>query len=318
MSSELHHTAPQFVEAPVPHPVDLRVGIVGAGKLGMTLALALEKLGVLAWIVAPSAQRRRELRAAFPHTVLYASVNELHSLPDLTILSVRDSAIEDVATELSRKLAVGMEGKYLMHCSGALAVSVLDGCKRWGARTIAAHPFETFAYPSERALIGIAWGIECEAEDEEFAKTFVRMLRGTPVMLPEHARAHKALYHIAAVVASNYLNALIASARDVALTAQVQPEVFLPPIIRTTVENALLSLAHGSSPQLTGPIARADVETIGLHLEALRAQPSLFTQYCYLGLATTEFARSENTISDEQYRNIKEVFDDALASQQVG
>lgn len=309
----------RYVEESLPtiHPTDLRVGIIGAGNLGLTLAIAFQELGHLSWMVVRSPQQRQELRVAFEGIALYDNVNNVRSLPDVIIIATPDSAIEEVSITLAKTFADSLDGKVIIHCSGALGKSVLHGAG-FGAKLVSAHPFETFSHPSTRVLKGCPWGIECNPEDEYFISSLIGILGGIPVMLPEYAVANKSLYHLSAVVASNYVYSTLATASRLAERAHIHPSVFLPAIVRTTVENALTAIARGMTPPLTGPIARADIQTLKSHCDILQDDTSMLKQYCYGGLSTAEFAFREGKITDAELSEITSVFQSALDSTKVG
>jgi predicted short-subunit dehydrogenase-like oxidoreductase (DUF2520 family) len=77
--------------------------------------------------------------------------------------------------------------------------------------------------------------------------------------------AHRAVYHAAAVIASNHLVALLGQVERVAATAGVPLEAYLD-LVRGTVENVA---ELGPRAALTGPVARGDGATIARHLAAL-------------------------------------------------
>src|SRR5437764_511938 len=74
----------------------------------------------------------------------------------------------------------------------------------------------------------------------------------------EVADEHRAAYHAAASVASNFLVTLEAFAERLAATAGVDRE-HLVPLVRATVENWA---ALGPERALTGPVARGDEATV--------------------------------------------------------
>ncbi len=290
-----------------------RIAIVGAGKVGLSIALKLHPLDQIEWVLVRSEKRLQELRFALPDVQLISSLKDAAIIPDCVILAVSDSAIEPLAQALALEFGPALEGTLVMHCSGFLGRDILSSCAKHGARTVAAHPFQTFTHAHERLLNGISWGIDCEADDESRVGHLIRSLGGTPMVLSPFARAHKALYHISAVFASNYVEALLSTTRDMAEIAQIPPTVFLQPIVGSAVEASMLSMAHGGRPPLSGPIARGDVSAVRLHLEALSPYPSMFRQYCYFALATNEFALQHGYIEEEQYLEIKEELDAALS-----
>ena len=121
-------------------------------------------------------------------------------------------------------------------------------------------------------------------------------LGGTPLIL----RAEdKALYHAAAVLASNYVVTLAKLATDLWLRlGQERPAALkaLLPLIQGAVDNLN---AVGLPAALTGPIARGDVPTVRRHLEALAdAAPSLQTVYRDLALETIPVALARGGLSE--------------------
>ena len=100
------------------------------------------------------------------------------------------------------------------------------------------------------------------------------------------------LYHAAAVMASNYLVALLGAAEAMMIAAGAPREAAMPalsPLIRSTIDNAL---RLGPVAALTGPIQRGDAGTVAGHLEALTSAPEPVTSlYRAAGLATLDIAR---------------------------
>jgi predicted short-subunit dehydrogenase-like oxidoreductase (DUF2520 family) len=295
--------------------MNVRVGIIGAGRVALSLALALQRLNSLQWIVVRSAERRAELRLAFDEELVSSSVSAIESMPDIIIVAVSDRAIRTVTEELVMHHGTALEGRFVLHCSGFEGVDILESVLTIGARPVAAHPFQTFSTAQEHLLNGISWGIECDAEHREYIGSFVRMLNGTPVFLSQYTRAHKALYHISAVMASNYVVTAIAAAQDSAVAAQLDPALLLQPIIRTTVENSFMAMARQGVPPLTGPIARGDISAVRVHIAALRELPELLRQYCHLGLATLDFAAAQGYVDDDTAILIREELQSQLQPQ---
>ncbi|MCX7930613.1 MAG: DUF2520 domain-containing protein, partial [Chlorobi bacterium] len=89
----------------------------------------------------------------------------------------------------------------------------------------------------------------------------------------------KALYHAAAVLASNVTTEVVALAQEVARLAGIPPERFLPPILRATVDNAVSALVSGMPIARTGPASRGDNQTLQRHLAALALFPELAERY---------------------------------------
>jgi predicted short-subunit dehydrogenase-like oxidoreductase (DUF2520 family) len=104
--------------------------------------------------------------------------------------------------------------------------------------------------------------------------------------------ARKALYHAAAVAASNYLVAVEDLAARLARAAGIPPRDALRallPLVRGTVRNLE---RVGLPAALTGPVARGDAATLRAHRRALRAvDPALDAAYAALGRLALRVAR---------------------------
>lgn len=102
------------------------------------------------------------------------------------------------------------------------------------------------------------------------------------------------MYHAAAVMASNYIVALIEAATMLMRAGGIEREQALralAPMIRASADNAL---CLGPLNALTGPIQRGDIQTVAAHLEALRAVPlpgAVLQLYRAAGLQTLELAK---------------------------
>jgi predicted short-subunit dehydrogenase-like oxidoreductase (DUF2520 family) len=152
------------------------------------------------------------------------------------------------------------------------------------------HPLQTF--PTVDAAIGRLRGTYCFYEGNEPALPLVEELIGKVGMRPVRIEASaKALYHAAAVMASNYLVAIMDAALAVAEKAGIERSTAWPalePLVLSTIANIS---KMGPAEALTGPIARGDVETVKRHLEALsREDESLASVYRFLGLYTVQLA----------------------------
>lgn len=327
---QLHQSFP-FAEPTAPgmytgYSPELRAGVIGAGKVGMSIALALHARGHLAWIVARSEQRRSEARMAFPSVPVFASGADIDSLPDWIAICTPDAQIAAAAAELGTSALWESHTQHspcvlVTHCSGALHSNELQPVIRTGVLTAAMHPFQTFPYVSERLIHGIAWGIECSEQSPpecaQRAAHAVRCVGGTPVILGPETVQRKEIYHSVAVVASNYLTAVAAVARQAAHAAKISPTDFLQPIMRTAMENASMWIARDSAPPLTGPIARGDVQTVRKHVDAMEqaGEHELLRAYVLMGLVTADYAARTKLIDASVYNELRVYLEGALTRQ---
>lgn len=263
-----------------------RVGIVGAGRVGGAIARALERHVV--WIVARSPERRRWLRSVLPQVPLLGSVDEIPRLPEVVLLTVPDRAIEAVAQHVARRFVEHLSGSVVVHMAGALTTDVLEPIERFGGAVAAAHPFTMVPEPHPAWLYGVVWGIETAEQTLPVVEQLVRATGGVPYALGAMSAERKALYHAVAVLASNVITGAIASAVELAQRVPVPPSLFLPPILRATLESALTAVQSGTPLQRTGPLVRGDWETVERQLHALRSAPQLRREYAAFILALVE------------------------------
>ena len=108
---------------------------------------------------------------------------------------------------------------------------------------------------------------------------------GEPVFIEESSRG---LYHAALASAANHLVTLVVQAAELLGVAGVaDPARMLAPLLSAALDNALRLGDAG----LTGPVARADAETVAGHLEALReTSPEALRAYVALARLTADRA----------------------------
>jgi predicted short-subunit dehydrogenase-like oxidoreductase (DUF2520 family) len=250
-----------------------RIGFVGVGAVGTTVARALAECG--APIGAVAASRLASAQALLE--ILPANLAAQALLPeevarscDLVFLAVPDDRIQLLAESLPWHTGQGV-----VHLSGAKSSAVLAASRERGARIAALHPLMTFPHrelePPARVLlerlVGCYWALETEdALLEQELYGLVSMLQGHVLMLGGESRIP---YHIGAVFASNYVVALIGAACALFETLGIGQEESLAallPLVRATIA----SVAESGIPQaLSGPVARGDSGTVASHLDWL-------------------------------------------------
>lgn len=203
------------------------------------------------------------------------------------ILAVPDSALAEVAYDVAAA-GPAPPGCAAFHLSGALSTDVLAPLHAADYAVGSIHPLQTVADPwlSGDRLMGAAFALAGETSALNAARRVVNALGGMPLVIPPALRP---TYHAAAVMASNYLIALLAVAARLLEQASVDSSRVLPallPLVRGTLDN----LEHlGVGAALTGPIPRGDADTLRLHLA--RLSPEDRTLYCALGLELLRLAR---------------------------
>ena len=105
----------------------MRIGFIGAGKMGFTLGKHLKE-STDAFLVGYFSQNPESAREAakFTDTKYYEDLNEIAELSDALFITVPDGQIAVVAQLLDR-LGTVMEGKILCHTSGAVSSQIFSG-----------------------------------------------------------------------------------------------------------------------------------------------------------------------------------------------
>ena len=81
------------------------------------------------------------------------------------------------------------------------------------------------------------------------------------------------------------------------------------PLVRGTIDNLQ---GIGFPDALTGPIARGDVDTVRIHLDALTtSQPDIIDSYAAMGKRTVTLGLEKGTLSEDAARAISELLDAA-------
>jgi predicted short-subunit dehydrogenase-like oxidoreductase (DUF2520 family) len=269
MNPDINPHPPTSRSDPAGHPARLAVGIIGAGKAGTALGVALARAGHQ--VVAASAVSDASLRRAqanFPGAAI-TDPGQVLRHADLALLTVPDDALPGLIVGLAATGAP-LEGRMLAHASGRYGVTVLDPAVRQGALPLALHPVMTFTGRSDDVdrLNGTCFGVTAPEVLRPAAEALVIEMGGEPVFIPEE---HRDLYHAALASAANHLITLVTQAADLLRTAGVaQPARLLGPLLSASLDNALRFGDAG----LTGPVARGDATTVAAHVTALEAAPA--------------------------------------------
>jgi len=255
-----------------------RIIVAGRGRLGSSLHRALTAKGLASELVPG-----RDVAGIGRHAIGDGE--------SLLVLALPDPAITTTAAELAPSLP--SEGVSVIHLSGLLGLVALAPVASVGIEVGAFHPFQSFPRPRPpAAFAGSTFGIDASSERLLVElDALARLLGGVSRRVRDSERA---LYHVAGVVASNYLTCLAHEAclalqaagwgRHEALKAVI-------PLMAGAVENLA---AAGLPDALIGPIRRGDSDGVALHLAAIDAAGSVANRlksvYQLLGLVAVELA----------------------------
>jgi len=289
------------------HPARLDVGVIGAGRVGTALAIALRRAGhrIAAASAVSSASRERVDRYLSGTPVLQPA--GVIASADLVLLTVPDDALPGLVRGLAATGAP-LAGRMLAHTSGRHGLAVLEPATELGALPLALHPVMTFTGRADDAdkLTGISFGVTAPTVLRPAAEVLVMEMGGEPVFIAE---ADRGLYHAALAGAANHLVTQVVQAEDLLTRAGVaQPARMLGPLLSAALDNALRLGDAG----LTGPVARGDAETVAGHVEALRADaPEALSAYLALARLTATRALASGMLSAPDAQRLLDVLAEA-------
>ena len=229
------------------------LAIVGAGRVGGSIAKAAEAAGIKASVLGRD------------------DADEVVSGTRIALLCVPDEELSGACKRISAAIP---PLELVGHTSGASTLEVLAPAQARGADVFSIHPLQTIPGP-ETSLAGAPCAVSgSSTRAEELAEALATRLEMVPFTVPETARA---TYHAAASMSSNLLVALEECAADLLERAGVEnSRELLAPIVAQTAAN----WGERGAEALTGPIARGDEETVRRHREAIAAvAPELAPTY---------------------------------------
>jgi predicted short-subunit dehydrogenase-like oxidoreductase (DUF2520 family) len=280
-------------------PARLRVGVIGAGRVGAALGVALGRAGHQ--IVAVAAVSAASLRRAERMGVPVRPADEIAAEADFVLLAVPDDALRPLVTGLATA-QVWRAGQLVAHTSGAHGIDVLDAASARGVLPLALHPVMTFTGRAEDVdrLAGASFGVTAPDELRPVAEALVVEMGGEPVWVPEPARP---LYHAALTIGSNHLVTLVNDALGVLAAAGVEePARLVAPLLSASLDNVL----RLGDAALTGPVSRGDVATVQRHLATLAAAaPQMRPAYVAMALRTAERAHAAGRLSDAAAQELR-------------
>ena len=264
---------------------DAVVGIIGPGRAGIGLALALTQAG---YRVPLHGRNKKPVPKPLTLTVGPADQPPAWiSEAGVVILAVRDDAIRPLAEVLAQARAIQGE-QVVLHLSGVQGQEALAPLVSSRAALGSLHPLQTIAEPARapERLKGAWAAVEGMPRAVRAAEGLAQDLGMRPFQIASKA---KPIYHAGAVFASNYLVVVEAVAQRLlrhAGLSDTEAWQALRPLVEGTLENLTRQEPIAA---LTGPVARGDEETIERHLGVLTRDDAAL--YRALGRTALELAQ---------------------------
>lgn len=253
----------------------MEISFIGAGNLAWHLAPAFENAGhTVNEVYSRQSSNAQRLIKQLYDAQLQSDLNFAESEAELFVLAVPDDALAAICAEL-----VLPENALVVHTSGAKSLTLL---RQWmdvysdvPVRTGVFYPLQTFSIG--RALIDFDDVPLCiEASDAATEETLVELGQDISSTVYLVDSTERLALHAGAVFACNFTNHLLALAKDLTDSYELEFEL-LKPLIRETFGKALAA-DHPANVQ-TGPARRGDNSTMAAHLDLLDNEPALTAIY---------------------------------------
>lgn len=286
----------------------MKIGFIGAGKAGCSLgkyfsmckkqqngqAEALEVTGYYSLV-----KEDARWAAQFTASDCFQTAEEVIAASDTIIISTPDGAVKKVWESLNKE---NVKGRIFCHLSGSLSSDVFSGIEKLGGYSISIHPL--FAFSDKESVYQQLNHVSFTLEGHPYAvvqwKDILSALGNASLVMD---KAVKPKYHAAASILSNHVIAVLETGYELLADcgfSKEQARSFSEILVRDNVEHVI---RDGGVKALTGPIERADEETVEKHLSVLNPEQREIYQAC--GRQLLAMAREKNP--DRAYGNIADL-----------
>ncbi|WP_418791361.1 Rossmann-like and DUF2520 domain-containing protein [Phosphitispora sp. TUW77] len=290
-----------------------RVGVIGTGVVGSAVAILLQDKGhKVTGLYSKTGISAANLAGRLGCTT-FANPEQVLGYAEVIFLTTPDSELDYIVSLLAESGLV-KEKHHFFHMSGALPAEVLVPLREQGGNICSLHPLQSFA-GIEQALVNLPGSFFSVQGDAAAMKTAYRLVADLEGVSFDIRSEDKPLYHLGAVVASNYFVALIHFVLQIYNSIGISEDEAigaLLPLIKGTLSNIE---EIGTVKALTGPVARGDFGIIEAHLRAISKLPhSYIDLYKTLGRYTVQIALEKGSIDETQTNLLLKLFSEGDGS----
>lgn len=246
----------------VAHHLALRLSHLEGYRLTAVYSRQLEHAKALAYTAQAKQADSHENR-----TKLIATTDTLSVLPreaDYYIYALSDGALEAVWQAMPQTKGVWL------HTAGSVS---LEAIARWHKRSGVLYPLQTFS--KERQIDWSDMPIYIEGNDRDTLSKIHMLALALSPKVYKATTSDRGKLHLAAVLACNFTNHLIALAER-----YLEREGFAPKSLMPLIREMTDKLEHLTAIEAqTGPASRGDETTMRQHLALLDSQPELQDLY---------------------------------------
>jgi predicted short-subunit dehydrogenase-like oxidoreductase (DUF2520 family) len=229
------------------------ISFIGSGNVATHLAYNFFNNGFTINEIFSKSKENAEYLASKTNALASNSINQINTISDIYIISIKDDVINDVIRELPFK------NKLIVHTSGSTPMSILKDFDNYGIF----YPLQTFSKEKNVNMAEVPFCIEASNNNIQQLLLDLGKTISKNVCLINSEQRKK--LHLAAVFACNFTNYMYQIANDITSENNVDFNILRPLILETAKkiqENSPASMQ-------TGPAIRNDEEVINNHLEQL-------------------------------------------------
>lgn len=243
----------------------MKIGFIGAGRVGFSLGkyFCEQGLNVIGYY---SRNPQSALQAAkFTGTMYFKNIESIVEASDTLFLTVPDRTIKEIWDYIEK---LSIKNKIICHCSGALSSSVFSNIDNHDAYGYSIHTLLGISdkLNSYKELSYSFFTLEGSQGRLNEMQMLLMRLGNSVQIIPQE---NKAVYHSAAVFASNLMIALAQTSIDLLKNCgfdEQKASLALYPLMFGNMKNIV---GQGTVKALTGPIERCDLETVERNMSCL-------------------------------------------------
>lgn len=283
--------------------------IIGAGKIAYSLTPALSEADYkIKVIISKEINRAEDLARKLNINDYTDNPESIRLERGIFILAVPDNQIKLTAERLS-KLNIEFRNSLFIHLSGSNDVSLLRSLTLKKAETASFHIMQTFPSRRRRNIKNSFAAIETKFDEaSEYLFKLARDLKLKPFLIEPQ---YKAIYHLAGVFASNFLNAVLFHSQQLFNLLGLKQYSFndiLAPLYDSTIRNIKLT---SPATALSGPIDRGDLDTVKQHIRELKRlsgnKGDILNSYLALSLTLIDVVKIKYGILSRGQMEIKKI-----------
>lgn len=272
------------------------IGFVGAGKVGTSLGKYFaENKVVLSGYYSQTKSNSVE-SADFTNSTSFDNIEDLVNISNTIFLTVPDDQIGKIWSQIKD---VDIKEKNIIHCSGALSSTVFEGVKDRGAYAFSLHPLFSINSKTDswkdlkNAYFTIEGDTNGHSDPMDEIKELIANL-GNPIV--QISAESKIKYHAASVFVSNLVVGLAKEGQELFASCGLDDDFSNNAWKSLFIGNANNIVNSGLDEALTGPVERADYDTIKKHLNNLEGRDEVV--YRELSRMILEIAKGKHPERD--------------------